>query len=700
MKRTFLLVSGLILSTLIFCQNKYYWQNPRPEGANLQGVFFINPFTGWMVGDGGTILHTSDGGSSWVTQNSGVTKTLREAFFIDENIGWVVGNVNTILHTADGGLSWDQQYAPNYPDLYSVSFINADTGWAFGSYKTILGTTDGGQNWQLLSQGSSNDYFTYYEGVFLNSTDGWVVGGNFMGNPGGKIMHSNDGGITWQEVYSTNVSLNSISFPDPDTGYVCGNNGRILKTTNGGQSWSVITTGLMQIDNLHVSFTDPEKGFLLLQGNGLYNVIRTSDGGMNWNTFEIGPPMQGFNKVFCTGESSAFFTGDNGLMMRTTDFGQNFEELCQGTHTTLNDICFTDFNNGWAAGCGYPSVVVHTVNSGQMWEEVSIPSFLYFFIIRGLRFYNDSEGIVVGDHGTIAKTSNAGVTWDTIPSQTTNILWRAGYFDRLHPVVIGWGGVVLTSSDSGNTWEKFQSTKNTTLTGLCILDSLHAYAVGYNVPQILYTGDRGGTWNEILTGTADGFYSVSFINQQEGWVGCGNGVVLHTADAGQTWNRHTITGGGSLIAIHFFNSMSGEAADMYTRYSTSNGGISWNAEGIPYNRMLTAAWYYDQHTAWFSGYGGTILLSSDSVTAVPEYKKQPQRLLLYPNPANKNITIEIPGMKSGGRISLMNLWGHELINDRFTGSGTVLDISGLPSGIYIVKVMSERTIQVGKMVKE
>src|SRR5664279_2041647 len=149
MKRTSLLFSGLIITTLIFCQNNYYWQNPRPQGANLQGVFFVNPLSGWMVGDAGTILHTVDGGMNWETQNSGVTHMLSDAFFIDEYTGWTVGNSQTILHTTDGGQSWDQQDPPSFLDLTSVFFVNADTGWAFGTYKTVIRTTDGGQNWVL-----------------------------------------------------------------------------------------------------------------------------------------------------------------------------------------------------------------------------------------------------------------------------------------------------------------------------------------------------------------------------------------------------------------------------------------------------------------------------------------------------------------------------------------------------------------------
>jgi len=70
---------------------------------------------------------------------------------------------------------------------------------------------------------------------------------------------------------------------------------------------------------------------------------------------------------------------------------------------------------------------------------------------------------------------------------------------------------------------------------------------------------------------------------------------------------------------------------------------------------------------------------------------------ISPNPASTHITIETPYQ---GQISIFNLHGQELICRQITESKTVIDISTLPSGVYLVKVTGERAVQVGKFVKQ
>jgi hypothetical protein len=72
----------------------------------LKGIFFTDANTGWAVGAGGVILHTSDGGAGWIGQASGTTGSLYGVHFSDANVGWVVGDFGAILHTTTGGSTW------------------------------------------------------------------------------------------------------------------------------------------------------------------------------------------------------------------------------------------------------------------------------------------------------------------------------------------------------------------------------------------------------------------------------------------------------------------------------------------------------------------------------------------------------------------------------------------------------------------
>ena len=58
-------------------QSGWYWQNPLPQGNTLNGVFFTDANTGTAVGDVGTIIRTTNGGTNWTCQSSGTTHVLR-----------------------------------------------------------------------------------------------------------------------------------------------------------------------------------------------------------------------------------------------------------------------------------------------------------------------------------------------------------------------------------------------------------------------------------------------------------------------------------------------------------------------------------------------------------------------------------------------------------------------------------------------
>src|SRR5262249_5953928 len=79
---------------------------PIPAVPNLNDLVFLNDQSGWVVGTGGTILHTANGGASWQRQESGTTSELHAIKFVDAKYGWIVGAEATVLRTKDGGKTW------------------------------------------------------------------------------------------------------------------------------------------------------------------------------------------------------------------------------------------------------------------------------------------------------------------------------------------------------------------------------------------------------------------------------------------------------------------------------------------------------------------------------------------------------------------------------------------------------------------
>ena len=76
--------------------------------------------------------------------------------FTDANNGTAVGECGTILRTTNGGTTWTSQTSGTTNSLWGVSFTDANNGTAVGAYGTILRTTNGGTNWTSQTSGTTN----------------------------------------------------------------------------------------------------------------------------------------------------------------------------------------------------------------------------------------------------------------------------------------------------------------------------------------------------------------------------------------------------------------------------------------------------------------------------------------------------------------------------------------------------------------
>ncbi|MBU1180494.1 hypothetical protein KJ885_06130 [Patescibacteria group bacterium] len=114
MKNKILLFGFLVIfSSSLFSQSGWFWQNPLPQNNNLKAVKYITSTFVLAVGDNGTVLKSTNGGSTWTKlpapKNPGIvgetTNPLSSISFINENTGWIVGGYS-IFKTVDGGTTW------------------------------------------------------------------------------------------------------------------------------------------------------------------------------------------------------------------------------------------------------------------------------------------------------------------------------------------------------------------------------------------------------------------------------------------------------------------------------------------------------------------------------------------------------------------------------------------------------------------
>lgn len=220
----------------------------------LYDVVFSDSLNGYAVGDSGTILNTSDGGSNWNTQNSNTGHSLYSVFPITSNKLISCGN-GLILFTNNLGNSWNVASTPTDYPIYNISFTDSLTGWAVAAkfllspfYTTvslILKTNDGGVSWLQIGDTLAGGFRDIQ---FVNPDTGWICGTDQFFDHLNKplILKTIDGGKTWnnQELPFDQGPLNSLYFVDSDngwaTGYGVSSNSFIYSTKNGGDTWESI----------------------------------------------------------------------------------------------------------------------------------------------------------------------------------------------------------------------------------------------------------------------------------------------------------------------------------------------------------------------------------------------------------------------------------------------------------------------------
>jgi photosystem II stability/assembly factor-like uncharacterized protein len=143
-----------------------------PSRQELIHIDFIDDKQGWIVGAGGTILHTTDAGESWTRQESSTTVTLYHVDFRNKKQGMAVGERGTILTTEDGGAKWTKVTSPVRATLLSVQFVSEDNGWAIGRGGTVLRTGNGGVTWLEQESGAKQNLYAMY----MTKKNGWAVG--------------------------------------------------------------------------------------------------------------------------------------------------------------------------------------------------------------------------------------------------------------------------------------------------------------------------------------------------------------------------------------------------------------------------------------------------------------------------------------------------------------------------------------------
>ncbi len=326
--------------------------------ASVSAMAFVNGDLGFLVGDGGRILRTDNGGQSWsIVHGLGYIGTIADIHFFDARNGVALTYSPTVLLTTNGGDRWDESIPSQDHTLRHISVSPSGTlfsiGYTASNDYQLFRSVDKGWNWEKIGDELPIDYTPFDQlipqSLLAVSDQELLIGVSYA-----RLYRSTDGGQSWDSTMVKTagnlpfLSGAEIQFFPPSTIYYSLYNALALSTDNGA-NWEVRqdpSGGTM----LGTRFLTENTGHTILQGR----LSSTTDGGKSWKRLSTLNP-----------ELFRFFDASNGIMLSsdsdnddwawlysTSDGGTTWDRASLGGQVYWNDWFFLDRNTGWAISYG------------------------------------------------------------------------------------------------------------------------------------------------------------------------------------------------------------------------------------------------------------------------------------------------------------------------------------------------------------
>ncbi|MFH1320098.1 MAG: YCF48-related protein [Bacteroidota bacterium] len=736
---------GIILKTSNGGTN--WTQQTIGTAPGLRSVYFINKDTGYVAGGFGTILKTSNGGTNWTQQTSGTNSQLRAVYFADANTGFAVGDGGTIVKTSNAGINWTSQVSGIGYLLCSVYFINTDTGYVAGDNGTILKTTNGGSSWVKQTGGAT---FFLRSVHFPDAVSGYAVGLS------GKILKLPElVSYSWSPANGLNATdiSNPKASPNATTNYIVtattGNGCIVIDsvmvfvnplTANAGMDKTIICGGTAQLDSVTSIYT----------GTGVLSYLWSPSIELNYDT--ISNPT-----ATATSDTTYFVTvtTPNGCVATdsvtvyvnplTANAGMDKTIICGGTaqfdSITSNYTGTGTLSYLWspATGLNYdtipnPSatvtgnttyfVTVTTPNGCTAIDSVTV-------LVNLLAITGTDGAIICGDSTTLNTSANytgTGVlTYSWLPTMG------------------------LDSSNVANPVATINSNQTYTVTvitpnGCIATDDVSVSIIPMNAPEICIVGVDSTNknlivWNKPVSNAIDSFFiyretNITNVYQKTGAVSydsfsifsdtnsfpdvqsnkykisikddCGLESdrsaphnTMHLAinqGMGTTWNliwnayqgftvsTYNVYRGSDPNNLQLIGTSSGSST-AYSDLIAPSGYLYYQVEVVSPNSCNPSKSYNTSRSN----------ISTNNPNGIYENSNAPDLFSIHPNPSNDDIAVETFQKCD---IDILNIEGQIIKSINGKENHTTIDISGFASGMYFVKVKTEKGVSVKKFVKQ
>ena len=273
---------------------------PANDALSIGGntdVLFFNGTNGIVAGATGFVGKTSDGGVTFNSVGNGAvpaTQGCKSISFADANTGYIAaanpgGFGGTIIKTTDGGSTWTSVYTTTAASVNALVATNATTVHAVRSEDgSVINTTDGGLTWSTPVPNTVGQSMLGMS--FLDSMTGFVVGSN------GGMSKTTDGGATWAPLATpqTDWPFFQMKIISAVEIYAVGAPGFLYKSTDLGATWTALPIlPVAGISDTLIWYSLDKQGSVMTMSGDFGLVVKSTDGGASWtsNNFQLTTPL-------------------------------------------------------------------------------------------------------------------------------------------------------------------------------------------------------------------------------------------------------------------------------------------------------------------------------------------------------------------------------------------------------------------------
>lgn len=591
------LVASLVATNALAAapDRSWHWDSPSPQANDLHAIWGSSLQNIYIVGDAGTILHSTDGAASWKTRFLDREVDLVSIWGSGPNDVYVGGHTATyqgvLFHSTDQGESWQRTELER--DIAGIFGTGPNDVYLVGSAGAILHSSDAGKSWQKQETKTTN----YFLGIWGSASGLFVVGGGSQGE-----LLSLRKGLWGAETLSLAENLHSVKGDAAGNLYAVGNGGTIVTSPNNGKTWklqkSTVTQNLYEVWCL-------SKGEALAVGEDNL-LLQTKDAGKTWSRIPMESEDKGgsdLNAIWGM-DGKLFIAGEGGAILLSTDQGKTWERHQIAT-PALTKVFGVSPNDIYAVGYG---AILHG-DGKERWATLKTNTDIEFVSVWGS---GPKDVYLLGAFGELWHSVDGGDTWKVTQVQTNGRAAQIWGSSADNVYIIGAGGLLLHSQDRGESWKRKETGTEHHFASIWGTGS-NLYIVGdYGI--ILRSTDNGKTftsqrlWEPKDGVAAKGFVSVKGTKKGEVFaVGYCDGCLLYSKDAGKSWQLKEMKIQEGFHSLWVEGERVFVLGDFGNLYELSKDRSRWELVSLPTNMNLGDLWGDGKGSLYTVGYHGAVL---------------------------------------------------------------------------------------------